>query len=434
LYRSLASFLALILSLVSLYAVPAAAEEPSADVDDAATIASVVTPDDVDLTAPASDIQVPDMQIPAPSDPAPQPVPPVAPDPVLPAPVPAVVAPAPAPLPPAQPRAGFKYGTILNVLKDAPLAHDAGFGVMMAYVNWAQVEPSRGQYLFEQKDRWGQPVANDLTNVINAAKANNMKLALRLDNPPGWAGSSVSRINPADLEDYLYHVAKYARGSLAYVEVFNEMNLPGEWGGSPDPAAYARVLEGAYGGAHRGDPNVIVVSAAPSQRTGGLGGTMEDVDWLEGLYAAGGNNFFDAMGMHAYLGNFDPATDPSCTPMCFRDIELYRGVMERHGDSGKAAYITEMGTLEATATDLGAYEWMETPADKRAENLVNALRMANANYPWIIGATVFNLDYAASGTLPSTSERVWFSLLNADRSPRQAYTAIKQARANSYLP
>jgi hypothetical protein len=428
-----------------MYAVPAAAEEPTADVDDSA-VASVLNPDDVDVIPPAdvqvSDLQVPDIQIANPVQPevVPPPAPPApAPEPALPAPAPApapaVVAPAaPAPLPPAQPRSGFKYGTILNVLKDAPLAHDGGFNVMMAYVNWAQVEPSRGQYLFEQKDKWGQPVANDLTNVINAAKGNNMRLALRLDNPPGWAGGSVSRINPADLEDYLYHVAKYARGSLAYIEVFNEMNLPGEWGGSPDPAAYARLLEGAYRGAHRGDPNVVVVSAAPSQRTGGLGGTMEDVDWLEGLYAAGGNNFFDAMGMHAYLGNFDPATDPSCTPMCFRDIELYRAVMERHGDGAKPAYITEMGTLEATATDLGAYEWMETPGDKRAENLVNALRMANANYPWVMGATVFNLDYAASGTLPSTSERVWFSLLNADRSPRQAYTAIKQARASGYLP
>src|SRR5207302_8897231 len=141
---------------------------------------------------------------------------------------------------------------------------------------------------------------------------------------------------------------RYAHGAIAYVEVFTEMTLPLEWGTSPvDPAAYARLLAGAYRGARRADPNVTVVSAAPSQRTGGLGGTMEDVDWLEGLYAAGGNNFFDALGMHAYLGNFDPSTDASCLPMCFRDIELYRGVMERHGDSAKRGYITEMGALEA---------------------------------------------------------------------------------------
>ena len=399
--------------LASSFAVPAAAEEPRGILESS---------DDPPVAADSAD---PDVTL----NPAPSPEPP------LPAaPAPSAEPPAAASAPPAQPRTGFAYGTILNMLRDAPLARDAGFSVMMAFINWGAIEPSRGQFLFEQKDRWGQPVANDLTNVLNAARANNLRVALRLDAPPAWAGGAPHRLNPADLEDYVYHVVRYARGTLAYVEVFNEMNLPGEWGTSPvDPAGYARLLDAAYRGAKRVDPNVTVVSAAPSQRTGSLGGTMEDVDWLEGLYAAGGNNSFDALGMHAYLGNFDPSADPSCTPMCFRDIELYRNVMERHGDSAKRAYITEMGTLEATAVDLGPYEWMELPADKRAEGLVNALRMANANYPWILGATVFNLDYAASG-MPSTSERVWFSLLNADRSPRQAYTSIKQARAGGYLP
>jgi hypothetical protein len=344
------------------------------------------------------------------------------------------LAPAPAPMAPAQPRSGFNYGTIVNMLQSAPLARDGGFNVMMAYVNWSQVEPSRGQYPFEQKDRWGQPLANDLTNVLNAARASGLRLGLRLDAPPAWAGGAVYRIDPADLEDYLYHVVRYGRGTVAYVEVFNEMNLPGEWGTSPvSPAEYARLLAGAYRGAKRADPGVIVVSAAPSQRTGGLGGTMEDVDWLEDLYAVGGSASFDALGMHAYLGNFDPEADPSCTPMCFRDIELYRAVMERHGDGAKPAYITEMGSLEATSVDLGQYEWMELPSDKRAEALVKALRMANANYPWLLGATIFNLDYAAAG-MPSSSERVWFSLLNADRSPRQAFSAIQTARRSSYLP
>ena len=78
-----------------------------------------------------------------------------------------------------------------------------------------------------------------------------------------------------------------------------------------DPAAYARILAGAYRGAKRADPYVTVVSAAPSQRTGGLGGTMEDIDWLNGLYDAGAAASFDALGVHAYLGNFDPTTDPS---------------------------------------------------------------------------------------------------------------------------
>lgn len=339
--------------------------------------------------------------------------------------------PAAAEVPP--PHAGFTYGTILNALEDAHLARDGGFNLMSAYVAWRAVEPNRGQYLFEQHDQWGRTSANDLTNVVNAARTNGLKLGLRLDAPPDWAGTAVYRLDPADIEDYVYHAVRYAAGTIAYVEVFNEMNLPLEWGTSPvDPAAYARILAGAYRGAKRADAYVTVGSAAPSQRTGGLGGTMEDVDWLNGLYDAGGAASFDALGMHAYPGNFDPNTDPACSPMCFRDLELYRGVMEQRGDSAKPGLITEFGTLEQTSIDLGPYTWMELPSDVRANYLVQALHMANAQYPWLLGATVFNLDYAS--TMPQTSERGWFSLLNADRSPRLAFTSFQQARASGYLP
>jgi hypothetical protein len=194
------------------------------------------------------------------------------------------------------------------------------------------------------------------------------------------------------------------------------------------------ILEAAYRGAKRADPTVQVVTAAASPRTGGLGGSLEDVEWLEGVYRAGGKASFDLLGMHPYPGNFPPAADPSCAPMCFRTIELWRGVMERYGDAGKQALITELGTLEQSPVNLGDFEWMELPADRRAEYLVQALQLATADYPWIAGALVFNLDGATSAYHPPSSEVYWFSLLNADRSPRLAYTRFMQARQSGLLP
>jgi hypothetical protein len=331
---------------------------------------------------------------------------------------------------------GFMYGAILNQLNDAPAAHTGGYNLMTAYVSWSAVEPTRGKYLFEQHDQWGRVQANDLSNVVDAARANGLKVGLRLDSPPDWAGGAVYKLDPADVEDYVFHTVKYAAGAIGYVEVFNEMNLPIEWGTTPtDPAAYAHILAGAYRGAHRADPNVIVVSAAPSQRTGGLGGTMEDVDWLNGLYDAGGGASFDALGVHAYIGNQAPDSDPTaCTPMCFRDIDLYRAVMQQRGDGAKPGLITEMGALEQTPVDLGQYEWMELPSDTRADYLVQALHMASTQQTWLLGATVFNLDYATNPSFALNSERPWFSLLNADHSPRAAYMKIQQARGSGYLP
>src|SRR5436853_5974523 len=82
------------------------------------------------------------------------------------------------------PQRTFSYGTILTSLDDAHFAHDGGFNVMSAYIAWSSVEPTRGQYIFEGHDQWGQTSANDLTNVVNAARSNNLKVGLRLDSPP----------------------------------------------------------------------------------------------------------------------------------------------------------------------------------------------------------------------------------------------------------
>src|SRR5205085_4377254 len=118
------------------------------------------------------------------------------------------------------------------------------------------VEPARGQYIFEQQDQWGRTAANDLTNVITAARGSGLKVGLRLDAPPAWAGGAVYQLDPADVEDYVYHAVRHGGGTIGYVEVFNEMNLPLEGGTTPiDPAAYERILAGAYPGAHRADPN-----------------------------------------------------------------------------------------------------------------------------------------------------------------------------------
>jgi hypothetical protein len=330
-------------------------------------------------------------------------------------------------------RSDFPYGVLLADIGNAPQAGAAGFRVMATTVSWRRTQPARGVYPFEQTDQWGQTAPNDVTNLITAATSNGMKFGFRLIDPPDWAGGSPARVDPADLEDYVYHVVRYAHESLAYFELFNELNLPSEWGGPPDPAAYARLMAAAYRGASRADPSVPVISGGPSQRTGGRGGSMEDVEWLDGFLGAGGASSITALGVHAYLGSFDPSADPSCMPLCFRQVEEYRAVMERDGAAELSLYITEFGALEDTPRDLGQYNWMKLASDTRADYLERALRMANG-YPWVSGATVFNLDYAAASWIPPSSEQSWFSLLDPDGSPRPAFSRIQQARQSGDLP
>jgi hypothetical protein len=333
-----------------------------------------------------------------------------------------------------RPAGDFVYGAHLSGIDHAGMAHDDGFKLMWGYVAWQQVEPQRGTFLFKQQDQWGKPQANALTNVVDAANKGGMKVILRLDEVPAWAGGNPAHLDPSDLETYVYEAVRYGHGTIQYVEVFNEQNLPFEWGGAPDPAAYTKLLAAAYRGVKRADPSVSVISAAVSQRTGGQGGTMEDVDWLDGLYKAGAQPYFDLLGMHAYLGNFAPETDPStCSPMCFRDIERFRDVMVRNGDGDKQAFLTEVGALQQTSNDLGPYAWMELPSDVRGDYLVRALQMANGNYRWIRGAMLFNFDYATVPWNQQTSERYWFSLLQANGTATPALDRFVAARKDGRL-
>jgi hypothetical protein len=107
--------------------------------------------------------------------------------------------------------------------------------------------------------------------------------------------------------------------------------------------------------------------------------------------------------------------------------------MDSHGDTGKQAFITEMGALEKTTLDLGQYEWMELAPDARADYLVRALQMANANYSWIRGAMLFNFDYATVPWNPQSQEKFWFSLLDQSGNERPALAAIKKARTTGVL-
>ncbi len=125
-------------------------------------------------------------------------------------------------------------------------------------------------------------------------------------------------MNPADLEAFAAGVAARARGVAAAYEVFNEPNLAYEWGGTPDPARYTALLAAARRGVKRADADALVLAAGLAPHTGNAPGTVEDVDFLLGMYAAGARGQFDVLGIHPYGDNSAPdAGDASCG-ICFR--------------------------------------------------------------------------------------------------------------------
>jgi hypothetical protein len=303
------------------------------------------------------------------------------------------------------------------------LAHEAGFSHAKMIVQWSRLEPKRGQYTFAQSDQ------NDLDNVIRAAAAEDLKLVLRVDGAPDWAGGKPASASPDAVEAFYAAMAAHAKGVVTAYEILNEPNLPFEWGGSPSPSGYAAFLKAAYRGVKQGDPSALVIGGGLSPATGGAGGTIEDVDFLRGMYAAGAKGSMDAMAIHNYGGNNEPERDPGDCGICFRRAEIYRQVMVDAGDAATPVWATEFGWLLDPGHNMGQYDWMRVSAEKQADYVVRAFTYARANWPWMTGLLLSNLDASTSPYHTGAQDGMpWFAILNKDYSPRPAWKAFKTWR------
>jgi hypothetical protein len=306
------------------------------------------------------------------------------------------------------------------------MAREAGFTHAKMVLYWPRLEPGPGHYL------WKDSKENDLDNVMKAARAEQMALVLRVDQVPDWAGGSPGGADLGAVESFYAEMARYAQGTVVAYEILNEPNLPFEWGGPPDAAGYTAFLKAAYRGVKAGDPGALVIGGGPSPNTGGYGGTIEDFDFLNGMYAAGARGFMDAMGIHNYGGNTSPERDPGDCGICFRRAEMYRQVMVKNGDAGTPIWATEFGWLMDPGFGLGQYDWMKVSPEQQAEYVVRSYQYAQQKWPWMRGMLLSNLDASTSPYHQGPEDGLpWFAIINSDYSPRPAWQAFREMRAQS---
>src|SRR5450759_3913848 len=78
------------------------------------------------------------------------------------------------------------------------------------------------------------------------------------------------------------------------------------------------------------------------------------------------------------------------------------------------------------------YAWHRVTEAQKAQYIVDAYKWAATNWsPWIGVMTVWNLP---DPNWTTAREEYWWSIANADGSDRPAYTQLRQARQNGFLP
>jgi len=292
---------------------------------------------------------------------------------------------------------------------------------------WKDVEPNPGDY------RWGP-----WDSLLQSYSTAGVSIMLSVVKAPDWARPSGDDRGvegpPADyatLASFLTKVLQRYCGQVRAIEVWNEQNLWYEGGGRPiAPADYVQMLGAAYQAIKAVDPTITVVSGAPTP-TGLNDGThaIDDVIYLQGMYAAGLKHWSDAVGAHpsgynnppdARLGYTDPEepTYKNHRSFFFREtMEAYRNVMVAAGDAGKTIWATEFGWATAT-TPVPGYDYAKdnTPQEQ-AQYIVGAYQLG-ASWGWVGGMFLWNLDF---GLVAPGTELAYFSLL----PPGPAYYAVK---------
>lgn len=309
--------------------------------------------------------------------------------------------------------------------------HALGFTWVKLQMPWKDVEPEPGNY------GWGF-----WDQVISAYSANGIQVLLSIPKAPDWArppddDKSVEG-PPQDSDQYagfVAHVADRYRGKVQAIEIWNEQNLWYEAGGVGriNAADYVRLLQLSYQAIKAANPDMIVVSGAltPAGNVGDM--AVDDLDYLNQMYANGVKGFFDALGAHPsgyncpangdwrtvqdlIAVNFRGPFDNRHHSWCFRGtLEGYREVMVAHGDGQKVIIPTEFGWAVSGQPQLGYEYARDNTPEEQAQWIIEAYEMAKG-WGWVGPMFLWNLDYGV--TAPGT-ELANFGILNTP-----AYNAL----------
>ncbi len=315
-----------------------------------------------------------------------------------------------------------------------------GFNWVKQQVEWKVFEPNPGDF------QWGA-----LDGIINAANNSGVSLLFSTVNSPPWArepgfDGSVGG-PPQDPQTFANFngalAGKYCGTSLKAIEVWNEQNLHYEWGNKPlNPAEYVALLAPSYASIKAACPSMLVISGAltPAGNNGNL--AMDDFTYMDGMFAAGLNNYADGFGAHPSGYNVPPSNtwETACEAIqingnsfngacdsphhswSFRStMEGYRQRAVNAGGGNKRIWPTEFGWAAGGAFNPAYAYANDNSYEEQAAWTVEAYQMMR-NWGWVGPAFLWNLNFrvVADGT-----EKAQWGIVANNWSPLPAYNALR---------
>ena len=302
--------------------------------------------------------------------------------------------------------------------RDLGLVRDGGFTWVKQWFAWRDIEGrGKGQYDWSAADR-----------IVDGAEEFGLKLIARVDHEPQWAGPPPG--SSSDFVDFLTAMATRYRGRIQAYQIWNEPNLAREWGDKPPNATeYTQMLKMAYQAIKKADPNALVISAGMAPTSELSQRAVPDTRFIQSMYDAGAQPYFDLLGAHGagYKAppEMDPgqvATDPNyynvgdvncpgdaCRIYCFRHVEDLRQIMVNNGDSRKRVVVLEFGWTRDERPD-SPYAWHRVDDQgMQGDYMKRAYQYAKEHWqPWI---AVMSLIYLPDPGWTQDDEQYWWSVI-----------------------
>jgi len=270
-----------------------------------------------------------------------------------------------APLAAIQHKQDFPFGinTFLEQEVEQPkidamlrMIHAAGFRWLRQEFPWEDLEVDGHGQFSDSRDQNGDglPDVPDTWRkydfIVERAEAHDLRLMVRLSNPPAWTRADPDigdYAPPDDLQDFVNYasaVASRYRQRIQHYQIWNEPNIYPEWGNQPiDPARYAELLCRSYDALKAIDPEIVIISGAIAP-TIALDGTrdLSDLLFLQALYDHGAGDCFDVLSAQGYGLRSGPSDRRwRATSVNINRHSAYRDIMLRNGDSHKAIWLSE---------------------------------------------------------------------------------------------
>lgn len=238
---------------------------------------------------------------------------------------------------PVVPAAGYGFGAGMGLMRleqdqlDVQLDAVAATGArwLRMSIDWPSIERQRGVFDWSQAER-----------VIRGARERGLKVLAVIAYTPSWARGFWTRQTAPPTVSARYGtfagiVARRFGKRIAAYELWNEPNLPRMFGGKVNVAKYTELLRVGYAAIKAVRPRATVLSAGLSPD-----GT-DPATFMKGIYAHGGGDSFDAVGLHPYIGTGDTThTMRHMSDM----IAQVRAVLDRRRDRTVEVWLTEFGT------------------------------------------------------------------------------------------